>query len=380
MSILRRTRLSTIVTSCPAADRCRAVGHPQKPSPPSTMICTNHSLSGPLRGSSRPAILSSARFRPSCGAPGRVPRNNPRSPVSANKKERPYIPAVREAALREFRERVGEGFRFAPVVALIAAYDEEDCVGAVLDAIPAVACGLPVDILVVDDGSTDRTAEVVAKHDGVHLARLERNCGHGVALRLGYPLVSELGVSSPCPVLNCGHGVALRLGYQLVSELGGQFIVTLDADMQWDPHEIPTVLEPLATGEADFVIGSRVLGRAETDDAVRHAGVAVFARLVSSLTGVHVTDTSSGFRAMKAEITQVVPQVQVQYQTSELLIGAIYAGYRIAERPITMHKRLAGESKKGHNLLYGGRYARVILTTWGRERRRARRAGRRAGR
>jgi glycosyltransferase involved in cell wall biosynthesis len=273
--------------------------------------------------------------------------------VSANKKERPYIPAVREAALREFRERVGEGFRFAPVVALIAAYDEEDCVGAVLDAIPAVACGLPVDILVVDDGSTDRTADVVTKHDGVHLARLERNCG---------------------------HGVALRLGYQLVSELGGQFIVTLDADMQWDPHEIPTVLEPLAAGDADFVIGSRVLGRAETDDAVRHAGVAVFARLVSGLTGVHVTDTSSGFRAMKAEITQVVPQVQVQYQTSELLIGAIYAGYRIAERPITMHKRLAGESKKGHNLLYGGRYARVILTTWGRERRRARRAGRRAGR
>src|SRR3954451_6472136 len=317
------------------------------------MICTNHSLSGPLRGSSRAGSLPSAQFRPGCGAPDRVPRSHPRSRVSANKKERPYIPAVREAALREFRERVGEGFRFAPVVALIAAYDEEDCVGAVLDAIPAVACGLSVDILVVDDGSRDRTAEVVSKHAGVHLARLDRNCG---------------------------HGVALRLGYQLVSELGGRFIVTLDADMQWDPHEIPTVLEPLAAGEADFVIGSRVLGRAETDDAVRHAGVAVFARLVSSLTGVHVTDTSSGFRAMKAEITQVVPQVQVQYQTSELLIGAIYAGYRIAERPITMHKRLAGESKKGHNLLYGGRYARVILTTWGRERRRARRAGRRAGR
>ena len=263
--------------------------------------------------------------------------------MSANKKERPYIPAVREAALREFRERVGEGFRFAPVVALIAAYDEEDCVGAVLDAIPAVACGLQVDILVVDDGSTDRTAEVVGKHDGVHLARLARNCG---------------------------HGVALRLGYQLIHELGGQFIVTLDADMQWDPHEIPTVLEPLAAGDADFVIGSRALGTAETDDAFRSAGVTVFAKIVSTLTGVHVTDTSSGFRAMKAEIPQKVRQVQVQYQTSELLIGALLQGYRVVERPITMRKRTAGESKKGHNLLYGFRYARVIVTTWARERRR----------
>ena len=124
----------------------------------------------------------------------------------------------------------------------------------------------------------------------------------------------------------------------------------------------------------------KLFGTAETDDAFRSAGVTVFAKLVSTLTGVHVTDTSSGFRAMKAEIPQKVEQVQVQYQTSELLIGAIYAGYRIAERPITMHKRLAGESKKGHNVLYGGRYARVILSTWARERRRARQAGRQAGR
>jgi hypothetical protein len=84
---------------------------------------------------------------------------------------------------------------------------------------------------------------------------------------------------------------------------------------------------------------------------------------------VRVTDTSSGFRALRAEITGVVRQTQVQYQTSELLIGAIFAGYRIAERPIVMRKRAAGQSKKGHNVLYGARYARVILKTWWRERR-----------
>ena len=274
------------------------------------------------------------------------------SAQAVNRHDRPYIGAVRAAAVEDFRAR-HTGLTFAPVLAVIAAYNEAECIGAVLDAVPRIACGLEVDTLVVNDGSTDATAKVVGKHDGVYLANLERNCG---------------------------HGVALRLGYQIAHEYGARYVVTLDADMQWDPAEMPVVLEPLANDEADFVIGSRVLGKAETDDSFRHAGVTVFARLVSLLTGTTVTDTSSGFRAMRTEVTQTVPQVQVQYQTSELLIGAIYAGYRIAERPITMHQRLAGESKKGHNVLYGGRYARVILKTWWRERSRARHEGRTSAR
>jgi glycosyltransferase involved in cell wall biosynthesis len=273
--------------------------------------------------------------------------------TEANRKDRRHILPAREAGLDDFRLRHGEDFRFAPVVAVIAAYNEEESIGAVLEAIGPTACGLDVDVLVIDDGSTDATVEAVQKFEGVRVARL-----------------------SP----NCGHGVALRLGYRLAAEHGAKYVVTLDADMQWDPAEIPTVLAPLVAGEADFVIGSRRLGTAETDDTFRHAGVRAFAWLISTLTGVHVSDTSSGFRAMLTEVTQTVPQMQVQYQTSELLIGAIYSGYRITERPITMHKRLAGESKKGHNLLYGARYARVILTTWARERQRARRAGRQAGR
>jgi glycosyltransferase involved in cell wall biosynthesis len=273
--------------------------------------------------------------------------------VSAtNRKDRPYIAEVRAAALDDFRAQ-HESLKLAPTLAVIAALNERESLGAVLDAIPEMACGLEVDTLVIDDGSTDGTSEIAAGRERVYLARLDRNCG---------------------------HGVALRLGYQLASEFAAQYVVTLDADMQWDPVEIPTVLEPLVRDEADFVIGSRVLGTAETDDSFRHAGVTFFARLVSLLTRTRVTDTSSGFRAMRVELTQTVPQIQVQYQTSELLIGAIYHGYRIAERPITMHKRLAGESKKGHNVLYAGRYARVILTTWWRESSAARRAGRAVGR
>jgi len=269
--------------------------------------------------------------------------------VKSNRRLRPYIAEEREAALEEFRVGHGPDFAFGGIVVVIAAFNEEQSIGEVLGHIPSSVDGYDVATLVIDDGSSDGTSSVAERYDGVKLVRLRRNCGHGVALRVGY-----------------------RLAY----EYGAKCIVTLDADMQWDPREMSVVLPPLLNDEADFVLGSRVLGAAETDDAFRQAGVHVFARLVSLLTGVKVTDTSSGYRAMRPEVTQVVEQTQVQYQTSELLIGAIYQGYRIAERPVTMHQRFAGESKKGTDLFYGIRYAKVILRTWRRERRKARRAGR----
>lgn len=252
----------------------------------------------------------------------------------------PWADDVQVAAIAAFHAEHPE-LTFAPVVAVIAALDEAGAIGSVVAEVPRVACGLEVDVLVVDDGSRDGTAQVARDH-GAQVVRLE---------------------------LNCGHGVALRVGYRLAREHGARFIVTLDGDGQWNPAELPQVLEPVAAGEADFCIGSRVLGAAETDDPVRQAGVHVFGALVRLLTGARVTDTSSGFRAMRVEVPATVKQVQVQYQTSELLIGALAHGFRVTERPIVMRKRLAGESKKGRNLLYGARYCRVILQTWWRERR-----------
>jgi glycosyltransferase involved in cell wall biosynthesis len=259
---------------------------------------------------------------------------------------RPYDPAVAdqvaEQAVRAFRERHGE-LELDPVVVVIPALNEAECVGGVLDAIPAEACGLPVQTIVVDDGSTDATSEVARAHDAF-VARLEQNLGQGAAFRVGY-----------------------RLG----REHGARYLVTLDADGQWDPADVAPVLQPVVDGEADFVLGSRVLGRTENDNRLRGLGVRVFGTLVSALTGVKVTDTSSGLRAMLAEVTARVPQHEPQYQSSELLLGAIYCGYRIAERPIVMHKRAAGESKKGHDVMFGVRYANVILRTWWRARRSA---------
>jgi len=230
------------------------------------------------------------------------------------------------------------------VAVVIPALDEAGSIGRVLEAIAPEACGLPVEVIVVDDGSTDGTGDL-ARAGGAQVVT------HAV---------------------NQGQGAAFRSGYALARERGARYIVTLDADGQWDPADVPSVLAPVVASEADFVLGSRVLGAAETDDGVRDLGVKVFSGLVRLLTGVKVTDTSSGLRAMRAEITAVVRQEQPQYQSSELLIGAIAHGYRVAERPTVMHKRTAGQSKKGGNVFYGARYGRVVLRTWWRERRAAR--------
>ncbi len=230
---------------------------------------------------------------------------------------------------------------------MIAAFNEEDAIGSVLERVPGDVAGQAVSVIVVDDGSSDATAEVAR--------------GHGV-------LVCPM----PC---NCGHGVALRLGYLLAREHGADYIATLDADGQYDPAQLPALVAPLVAGTADFVNGSRRLGEAYTTDKVRGVGVVVFGALMTALTGHRITDPASGFRAMRAEVSGAVTQRQVQYQTSELLIGTIFSGFTVLEVPVTMYARTAGTTKKGRNALYGARFFRVIMATWWRERPRGRGAG-----
>jgi glycosyltransferase involved in cell wall biosynthesis len=232
--------------------------------------------------------------------------------------------------------------KLSPVVGLICAYEEEENIGAVLDAMPSEACGLPVSTLVIVDGGNDDT-DCVALDAGA----------------ITYVL-SE----------NLGHGYALRVGYALAIEFGAQFVVTLDADGQNDPVEIPVMLRPLIDDEADFVVASRRLGQDTTTDRVRKAGVRVFSWVMSALGGTRLTDTSNGYRALRVlMLDDVVHRLtQSQYQTAELLMVCLKRGWRVTERPTRWLPRTSGTTKKGKNYLFGLRYGRVVLTTWWRER------------
>ena len=270
-----------------------------------------------------------------------MPRREPPTDVTYHGlREAPDTAAVTTAALEIFG-RAYPDLKLQPLVVVIAAFNEADNIGAVLDEVPHQIADVPVSLLVIDDGSTDATTTVAERHGA---------------------LVCTLAA-------NRGHGVALRLGYRIARDGGARYIATLDGDGQWDPADLPAMVEIMESGEADFVLGSRQLGQTENTDAFRNLGVKFFARVISALTRARISDTSSGLRLMRADLTGTVTQTQPQYQTSELLIGALLQGYRVAEVPTVMRQRLSGESKKGRNLAYGLRYARVITQTYLRERR-----------
>ena len=244
---------------------------------------------------------------------------------------------VIEESRREFDQRHPD-VKLSPAVGLVCAYEEEANIGAVLAAMPTEACGLAVTTLVVVDGGSDKTDQVAQDSGAVTF------------------VLSE----------NLGHGYALRVGYSLCIELGAQYVVTLDADGQNDPAEIPVMLQPLVDDEADFVVASRVLGRDTTTDRFRKAGVRVFSWLMSAMGHTKLTDTSNGYRALRVSMLDDVAHrlVQPQYQTAELLIIAMKRGWRVTERPTVWLPRASGTTKKGKNWLFGVRYGRVVVETW----------------
>ncbi len=241
---------------------------------------------------------------------------------------------VRELAKKEFRQMYSLGD--APILVVIPAYNEAENISAVLEQIPQEVAGLPLKPLIVIDGATDNTAEVVRQFNQVAVSY----------------------------TINRGGGSALKAGYEIALEYGAEIIVTLDADGQHLPEEIFELVNPILDGEADLVNGSRVLGNYEKDSHIRATGVIVFNWLISLLTMTQITDCSNGFRAIRASELAKLNLQQSQFHTSELLIEALKRGLKVKEVPITIKKRLSGESKKPPSLRYGWGFTKAILSTW----------------
>ena len=218
------------------------------------------------------------------------------------------------------------------VLVVIPALNEESSVGGVIKQVADV---LPeAHILVVDDGSTDRTREV-AMGAGAEVLTLPFNLGVGGALRAGFRF-------------------AVRYDYEVA--------VQVDADGQHDAAEIPALLKGLE--DADLVIGARFAGTGEYPvRGARKLAMKALAHLLSRQTSAPLSDTTSGFRAFnRATIETFARDYAAEYlgDTVEALITASKAGLRVTQVPVAMRPRLSGQPSQGglKSALYLGR---VIL-------------------
>jgi len=196
------------------------------------------------------------------------------------------------------------------------AFNEAENIGYVLDDMPKEVLGYNVFSIVVDDCSDDGTPDVARAHGAI-------------------------AASNP---VRRGGGLALRVGYEIALQLGAEIVVTLDADGQHRPEEMDIMIQPIVSGDADYVNGSRLLGAFEKESTIRHLGVHFFSRVVTILTGQRITDPSSGYRAARGDLLNNLALVQDQFWSTEVLIEALRQHARITEVPVTFLARRGGES------------------------------------
>jgi len=200
---------------------------------------------------------------------------------------------------------------------VVPAFNESGAIGRVVDEIRSFDPS--IDVVVVDDASTDETASVAQAHG---------------ATVLGLPF-------------NVGIGGAVQTGFRYALEHGYDLAVRLDGDGQHDASEISKLLEPLERGDADLVIGSRFVdhGGSYRPPFARRVGIRVFARLVSILGGQRVTDTTSGFLALdRAGIELFAAEYPHDYPEVEATLVALRSGLRLSQVQVEMRERESGSS------------------------------------
>ncbi|MET0146173.1 MAG: glycosyltransferase family 2 protein [Ilumatobacteraceae bacterium] len=222
------------------------------------------------------------------------------------------------------RRPAGDGH----VLLFVPAYDEADAIADVLRRVPATVGGRRLDVVVVDDGSTDDTADI--------------------ARRMGVDVLSS--------ATNRGLGAAVRTGLRLGVERGAAAVVFCDGDGEYPPEEIDAVVAPILEGTADYVVGSRFLGRIDHMRPHRRVGNVVLTTGLSFVARRRITDGQSGYRAFSPAAAASAEVIHDYNYAQVLTLDLLAKGYRYREVPISYHFRTTGRS-----FVTLGRYLRRVV-------------------
>ncbi|MDQ3981419.1 MAG: glycosyltransferase, partial [Actinomycetota bacterium] len=251
-----------------------------------------------------------------------------------------FVPApgafgrLRLAPVAEARPPAAPPPEGAPVVLFLPAHDEIDSVAEIVRRAPQRACGRDVVVMVIDDGSTDGTADA-ARRAGATVVSLPRNRGLGAAVRRGLREATALGAAA---------------------------VAFCDADGEYAPEELDALVAPVLAGDADYVVGSRFAGRIERMLPHRRFGNVVLTKILSFVARRRITDGQSGYRALSAGAAADAEIVHDYNYAQVLTLDLLEKGYRYAEVPISYRFRTAGKT-----FVKLGRYLRNVIPAVHRE-------------
>lgn len=200
---------------------------------------------------------------------------------------------------------------------IIPAFNEGECLSNVLAGIKS--SNPSADIIVVNDGSADRTSEL-AKQAG--------------AMVLDIPF-------------NIGYGGAVQTGFRFAKEYGYDFVITMDGDGQHDPSCAKNLMEAMERERADVVIGSRFLVGAYRMGIARRIGVLLFSRIVRLYTGIKFTDPTSGFQLITKKVFPYLSEgdnYPLDYPDVNIIMALHKMKFKVTEAPVIMTEKTDGRS------------------------------------